>query len=1121
MNLSEDAILAHALDLPPGERRESYLREACGQRPDLRTGIETLLQAYGDGDFLESPAALTLAFDDSNEQESEAPGTVIGPYKIREQIGEGGFGLVYVAEQESPIRRKVALKVIKPGMDSKEIIARFSMERQTLAMMDHPNVAKVFDAGTTSSGRPYFVMELVPGVPITRFCDVRNLSLQARLKLMRDVCRAVQHAHLIGVIHRDIKPSNVLVTLHDGEPVVKVIDFGVAKALDASRNEYSVYTSFGQMVGTPLYMSPEQAEMSGLDIDTRSDVYSLGVLLYELLTGVTPFDRETLHKLPQDEFRRMIRETEPAQPSQRINSLDHGLQTDICRRRGVEVKKLRLDLRGDLDWIVMKALEKDRNRRYQSAGAFAADIENFLNGEPIEARPPSFWYLLNKRIYRHRFLVASVVLILFSLIAGTIASTWQAFRAIAAEQAAFQERDRARAAERDVLRLLYAADVHRAADAWVERDATGMHDALTRHLPRPEVLDIRGIEWYFLWGQKENISQTFWTGASAFYTIEPLPGNLLATAGADGMIRIFHEQTGQLVREFNSEQGELNCLALSPDGRLLASTGDDGTVVLRRYPSLETLWRVEAHQTQAFEVAFLPDGSALASCGNEPDVRIWDANTGGLVRVIPTDGILLESIRSNSQGIGAVGTNRGGVWIIDLQTGEILARRISEQDRSLAAFSHSGRLIVATKYPGVVTVRDRENIDKPLQTWFLPDSANSLAFSPDDHTLAVGDSSGAVHLLSVPTWEEESDGRGTWNVKSPAEPYRSWQAHGHRLYALTFGTDGHSLITGARDGKLILWRLQSDVTSKEPTEQADDLQFLQSGELLASTNTELRFVIGSQSQSENLRLSGTWLRFDTALGATSLLATRHMDSHVYQIAPDLSTSRILWSAETGSKCVEVALSPTGRQFAVEVESPEAQRLDPDASRFVELVEIPGNRSIARYPSVHGNQLLYSADGRLFCFLRSNTIQVVQAETGELLHSIEGHRSTVRHVAFHPQGRYLASVGGDRLLKVFDLSTGEAVWSVIAHKVSANAVTFSPDGLSLVTGGEDGLLKFWRWDSRRLTFEIPFPGKPIFEVSISPDSRKLAVRFRNSDFVVLSADSAGASGHRNKETLTEP
>src|SRR5262245_8366904 len=360
---------------------EAFLDEACDGDPERRRRVLSLLREHEQlGSFLESPAGPLAAT--AAESGSERPGTVIGPYKLMEKIGEGGFGLVFVAEQQQPVRRLVALKVIKPGMDSKQVIARFEAERQALALMDHPNIAHVLDGGVTPSGRPYFVMELVRGVPITQFCDQNRLTPKERLGLFVSVCRAVQHAHQKGIIHRDIKPSNLLVTCHDGVPVVKVIDFGVAKAIGQQLTEKTVYTQLTQLVGTPLYMSPEQAGHSGLDIDTRTDVYALGVLLYELLTGTTPFDRERLVKAGYDEMRRIIREEEPARPSTRMSTLGQAAAT-VSANRQSDPKKLGQLMRGELDWIVMKALEKDRNRRYETASAFAADVQHYLKDEPV------------------------------------------------------------------------------------------------------------------------------------------------------------------------------------------------------------------------------------------------------------------------------------------------------------------------------------------------------------------------------------------------------------------------------------------------------------------------------------------------------------------------------------------------------------------------------------------------------------------------------------------------------------------------------------------------------------------------------------------------------------------
>ena len=396
----------------------------------------------GVGDFLNQAVGVAIIGGLLPEDSTDLPGTVIGRYKLLEQIGDGGMGVVFMADQQEPVRRRVALKIIKPGMDTRQVIARFEAERQALALMDHPNIARALDAGITESGRPYFVMELVRGIPITDYADDNGLSIPARLQLFVHVCHAVQHAHQNGIIHRDIKPSNVLVTMHDSVGVPKVIDFGVAKATNGQLTDKTLFTNFSQMIGTPSYMSPEQAEMSGLDVDTRSDIYSLGVLLYELLTGATPFDKTRLREVAYDEMRRIIREEEPLAPSAFVNTLGPATTT-LAARRKVDPGSFTRLLRGDLDWIVIKALEKERGRRYPTANELARDIERYLRDEPVEARPPSAVYRFRKFARRNRAAIVTSTLVLTALVAGTIASSWQAVRARQAEAAAEAERNEA------------------------------------------------------------------------------------------------------------------------------------------------------------------------------------------------------------------------------------------------------------------------------------------------------------------------------------------------------------------------------------------------------------------------------------------------------------------------------------------------------------------------------------------------------------------------------------------------------------------------------------------------------------------------------------------------------
>ena len=466
------SLFEAACELTDPARRRAFLKSACSGDPGLQEEIEKLASAGQQADefFAEcipTPAAISAALESSGmtlpanaggNDEDRMLGSRVGVYELVQKIGEGGCGVVYMADQVSPVRRRVALKVIKLGMDTRSVIARFEAERQALAMMDHPNIARVFDAGATDKGRPYFVMELVNGVRITEYCDERQLGVEQRLDLFILICHAVQHAHQKGIIHRDIKPSNILVTIHDGVPVPKVIDFGIAKATEESLTDKTLFTAYSQLIGTPAYMSPEQVELSGMDLDTRSDIYSLGVLLYELLTGRTPFDTRDLLKSGVDEMRRTLRERDPCSPSAKLNTLGRDDLTRTAVQRRVEAPRLLTQLRGDLDWIVMKALEKDRTRRYETADALATDVRRYLDHEPILARPPNRWYQLQKLVRRNRIVVASAAAVAGALLVGTIISTRLFLKERAAEQKQAVMRQEAEARERLTQAALLAAE---------------------------------------------------------------------------------------------------------------------------------------------------------------------------------------------------------------------------------------------------------------------------------------------------------------------------------------------------------------------------------------------------------------------------------------------------------------------------------------------------------------------------------------------------------------------------------------------------------------------------------------------------------------------------------------
>ena len=549
-------IFQAAIEYYDPHQWEGYISDACSDDLAKRERVRELLRAHQQQDsFFDDKEAPT-----SDSVITERPGMQIGPYKLLQEIGEGGFGIVYMAEQLEPIRRKVALKIIKPGMDTKQVVARFEAERQALAMMDHPNIAKVLDAGATESGRPYFVMELVKGVPITEFCDENKLATRKRLELFALVCRAIQHAHQKGVIHRDLKPSNIMVTMHNNSPVPVIIDFGVSKAISQQLTEKTLFTAYGQMVGTPAYMSPEQAQMSRMDIDTRSDIYSLGVLLYELLTGSTPLDASVLRGTAYVEMQRMIREEEAPKPSTRVSTMGNALAR-IAKCRDTDPIRLSHSLKGDLDWITMKALDKDPTRRYETANGFANDVDRFLDDEAVEACPPSLIYQTRKLFRRHRAMATTAAAVGVAILLGIIGTT----------AGMFQARDEAKQTQ---IALSDVKEAKEQADAAVDVARASKVEADTQRDKAQQLVAKQWVDRATLERQRGD------TALAALLNVEALKSD-----SDSGERELAHRQriAADLRQCAIPEQmffhgSRVNDARFSSDGKWIASGADNGTV---------------------------------------------------------------------------------------------------------------------------------------------------------------------------------------------------------------------------------------------------------------------------------------------------------------------------------------------------------------------------------------------------------------------------------------------------------------------------------------------------------------------------------------------------------------
>jgi WD40 repeat protein/serine/threonine protein kinase len=1130
--MSERAIFIAALEKDDPAERCAFLDQACADDRPLRQRIERLLKSHEPADsFLEHrPPGLGVTVDEAPM--AEQPGTLIGPYKLMEQIGEGGMGLVFVAEQQHPVRRKVALKIIKPGMDSARVIARFEAERQALALMDHQHIAKVFDAGTTESGRPFFVMELVHGVPITDYCDANKLTPRQRLELFVPVCHAIQHAHQKGIIHRDIKPSNILVTMYDDKPVAKVIDFGVAKAVEQRLTEKTVYTQFGTLIGTFEYMSPEQAEMNAFGVDTRSDIYSLGVLLYEMLTGTTPLERSRLREAAYGEIVRLIKEEEPPPPSMRLSNSGAAL-AGVSQQRGSAPDKLARLVRGELDWIVMRCLEKDRTRRYETANSLVRDVERYLKDEPVEACPPTTAYRLRKFARKHKSMLISATSFAFLLVMSVAASTWQAVRATEAEtvalekereaehhavkaehneQEAKKERDEVtalnerlkatlkelRATQEQLRRTLYAAHMNLAQQAWHARGIGRTEELLNQHRPKPGETDLRGFEWHYLY----RVSQPVLVMRQRFsaHCVAYSPDGKRLASGSFGEVKVWDAQTGKALATITVNEESVNNVAFSPDGKRLAAGLKKGNVKVWDVQTRKELLTLKGHTGGAHSVAYSPDGKRLASAAPDNTVKVWDAQTG--VELLTLTGHIggVNSVAFSPDGTrlassaGSLG-QAGETKVWDAQTGKELFTLSGS--RLSVAFSPDGERLASNSMYGV-TVWNAKTGKELLTVKNIKGGVRSVAFSADGKRLATGSS----EMQPVDGPQNQGGDVKMWDAQTGQELV-TLPAHTGFGVNVAFSPDGKHLAS-IGDRTVKVWDVQAHLNplilkAPEGKSSVCSVAFSSDGKRLASANMPgLGFGPKGNDQVK------VW---DTQTGKE--LISHKVSSRKVVFSPDgkqlacaLSDGTVkVWDAHTGKEL----LSQKGGRGSVVAFSSDGKRLvtgcRAGAGEDVKVWDAQTGQDLATFKAYPGGpvkSVAFSPDDRLLVSTGmvfegkgpESMLKVWDVQSGKELFKHKLPTVVSYSAVFSPDGKRLASHTYDAV-KVWHAQTGEELLTLKGHTGGVNRVVFSPDGKRLVSAASDKTIRMWDALTGQELLTLEGHSGNVNGVAFSPDGHRLA------------------------------
>ena len=1155
-----ETILDEALQLKTGPERQAYLKKACADNEGLLRKVEDMLEAHQRaGEFLKHLEML-VSPDDIDETGktieidlSEQVASVIGRYKLLEKIGEGGMGVVYMAEQTEPVTRKVALKIIKLGMDTKQVVARFEAERQALAMMDHPNIARVLDGGATDTGRPYFVMELVRGVPITEYCDQNKLSAKERIELFLPVCQALQSAHQKGIIHRDIKPSNVMVSILHDEPIAKVIDFGIAKATNQKLTEKTLFTNYSVMIGTPAYMSPEQAQMSVLDVDTRTDIYSLGVLLYELLTGTTPFPERRLRSAGYAEMQRIIAEEDPEKPSTRLSKTR---AASIVEGKGGKsnIRFLDSEIDSDLDWVTMKCLEKDRRRRYETTNDLATDLKRHLNNEPVSAVAPTFSYQFRKLCAKHKGFVRAVAAISGTLIVATLVSGYLAIRMNGLRRDAEQlreaetilradaetERDRATNAEKDVLRRsielenhLYVSDMLAVEQAVASEELGFARDLLDRHRQEPSGNDLRGFEWrYFHERSKGDQIEEFQahTGSIREMNLSP-DGRLLVTIGQDDKTKLWQRSPHKLLHEWAS-----GIVAISSDWRRMATVGSDGKARLWELPSAAQLHVWNHHPGAVRSLTFSHDSRFLTAVvqpdpdnPSETEVTFWNLDSKELhwslsgkwwkvkVAMSPTEPIVATrgwALDAPKPGDTAVPSFPIQLW--NYETKKTIGTPLKREEpdnlgMSDMKFSSTGQFIDSGLPIHIWNVSTQELVTNlPRETSF-----SVFSFSADDRFFATK----GQRRNSVQVWETAT-GR---LVNAVSHESSVTEALFHPVLR-------DHLVTCSTDQTLRIWNWKESQLVTRLLGQASDI--------MAMTVEPAGRIAFSGGQNGSVMAWG----LDTSPSMDKI-------TNGYTLIPPIFSSKgqlmviAEFIGEQNITYLDLAI-PSNMQPGPKGTPPPAFR--PEIP-WRQVVYDPSDCNRLWVIDVSEQMLGFTPDEEILLTITPNRVIYRNARSGDLIRSMVldppianwnfNIRGTSRRFALSPDGTQLAAIEDYVGIRLIDLSSGATLATLeenawlrhIEFSPAADKIVFrsrsvagiwdldrdaihrltegvswevknfdvAPDNLTAVASCTDNALRVWRMQTGELIHTIQGFRDLATQVSFSADGKTLATLHSSS------------------------